>query len=92
MNVSEDSDDVYYQYRQFELPDVVREEASKRIHDFDKLSHYLKVKYYLLERESKNKVPPKWRYDNDRGTFDIAFETEAYKHWVKWSDLLKFVD
>lgn len=41
------------------------------------------VKYYLLERESKSKRPPKWRYNSYRGTFDISFETEQYEQWVR---------
>lgn len=54
-----------------------------------KKRRYLLAKYYLLERESQNKRPPKWRYNNYRATFDIPFESEQYKQWVSKTEQIK---
>lgn len=58
-------------------------ETPEVINRIEKLRGELRVKYYLLYRESRNKIPPKWRYNNLRGKFDVKFESEIYKQWVR---------
>lgn len=47
------------------------------------LERQLAVKYKLLVKESKKERPPNQGFNKLRGKFDIPFETEQYKEWVK---------
>lgn len=55
-------------------------EESRLYHDEIK---NMQIKHNLLLRESQHKEPPKFAYNDDRGFFDIPFQTEAYRQWVR---------
>lgn len=41
------------------------------------------TKRILLAMETLDKEPPKYAFNEDRGFFDIPFQTEKYQTWVR---------
>lgn len=52
----------------------------------EELERCLAIKYKLLNKESRKERPPHQGFNKSRGKFDIPFETEQYKKWVKILD------